>query len=311
MDDPYQLLGVPRDASAEDIRRAYRGLAKRWHPDTNPDKPDAVERFKVIGAAHALLSDPEQRARYDRGEIDAAGEQRATATTATTGAPGWRDFAEAAQGARYRSAPGGFGDAGAVPLEDDIEDFLARAFGAGTRRRGPTPGVDLRVALRIPFLDAARGATRDIELPDGRTVRLSIPAGVDDGTVLRLAGQGLPGESGAPAGDLLATIELEPHRYFRREGQDIVLDLPITLREAVLGAKVQVPTTASPVMLTIPPHAADGTRLRLRGRGVGGGNQIVVLRVVLPSGPEPELEAFLRDWTPRDGTDPRAGMGTP
>ena len=303
MEDPYKVLGVARTASAEEIRKAYRRLAKQWHPDTNPDKPEAEQRFKEISAAYALLSDPEQRARYDRGEIDASGAERAP----PGGGFGWRQWAEAPHGARYRSAPGGFGD---IFGEEDLEDFLARAFGAGARQRAAR-GADLRVALRVPFLDAARGATRSVTMPDGRSVSITIPKGAEDGTVLRLAGQGMPGREGAPAGDLLVVLHVEPHPLFRREGNDIVLDLPVTLKEAVLGAKVEVPTIEGPVTLTIPPYSGEGTRLRLRGRGIAGGHQYVVLKVVLPRGPEPELEAFLRDWTPRDRSDPRAGMRAP
>lgn len=309
VDDPYTVLGVARDAAAEDIRKAYRRLAKQWHPDTNPDKPGAEARFKAISAAYALLSDPELRARFDRGEIDAAGAERAPA------GGGWRDWAETGRGARYRSQPGGFEDPGGGFDEADLEEFLARAFGtrtgAGARPRGPMRGGDIRATLRLPFLDAARGAVRTVTLPDGRTVQLTIPAGTEDGTVLRLAGQGMPGEPGAPAGDLLAAVEVEPHRFFRREGRDILLELPVTLKEAVLGARIEVPTIAGPVTLTIPPRSADGSRLRLRGRGVQGGHQVVVLKVLVPTGVEPELEAFLKTWTPRDRTNPRAGMLDP
>lgn len=305
MDDPYEILGVQRTAPADEIRKAYRTLAKRWHPDTNPDKPEAEARFKAVSAAYALLSDAEQRARFDRGEIDASGAERAPPPP--PGGSGWRDWADAPGGARYRSSPGGF--EGGFD-ESDLEDFLSRAFGRGARR-GPVPGADLRVAMRVPFLDAVRGASRQVALPDGRSLRITIPKGVENGTVLRLAGQGLAGTEGAPAGDLLAELEVEPHRFFRREGDDIVLDLPVTLKEAVLGAKIEVPTVDGPVALAIPPRSAEGTRLRLRGRGIGGGHQYVVLKPVLPTDPEPELEEFMRRWTPNHSTDPRAGMLAP
>ena len=310
MDDPYEILSVPRTASAEDIRKAYRVLAKRWHPDTNPDKPEAEARFKAISAAYALLSDPEQRARFDRGEIDATGAERAPPPP-PRGGGGWRDWAEASGGARYRSSGGGF--EGAID-ESDLEDFLSRAFGMGAARgaRGPARGADLRFSLEVSFLDAARGASRQVTLPDGRTLRLTVPKGAETGTVLRLPGQGMPGEGeGAPPGDALVVLEVQPHRFFRRDGDDILLDLPVTLKEAVLGAKVAVPTVDGPVTLTIPPRSGEGTRLRLRGRGINGGHQYVVLKPVLPSGPEPELEEFLQRWTPRDASDPRAGMLSP
>jgi DnaJ-class molecular chaperone len=311
--DPYEILGVPRTASADDIRKAYRGLAKRWHPDTNPDKPEAEARFKTVSAAYALLSDPEQRARFDRGEIDASGAERAPPPPPGGGfGGGWRDWADAPGGARYRSSGGGF--EGAFD-ESDLEDFLFRAFGAGgpgRAARGPARGADMRFSLPVSFLDAARGASREVTLPDGRTLRLTIPKGAETGTVLRLSGQGMPGQGeGAPAGDALVVLEVQPHRFFRREGNDILLDLPVTLKEAVLGAKVEVPTVDGPVTLTIPPHSGEGTRLRLRGRGLNGGHQYVVLKPVLPTGPEPELEEFLKRWTPRNASDPRAGMLSP
>ncbi|MBD0270619.1 MAG: J domain-containing protein [Acetobacteraceae bacterium] len=308
MDDPYEILGVARTASADEIRKVYRALAKRWHPDTNPDKPEAETRFKAVSAAYALLSDPEQRARFDRGEIDASGAERPPPPPP---GGGWRDWADAPGGARYRSSAEGFG---ARFDEADLEDFLSRAFGgaAGRGPRGPRRGADIRASLQVSFLDAARGASREVTLPDGRAVRLTIPKGAETGTVLRLAGQGMPGTGeGAPPGDLLAEIEVQPHRFFRREGDDIVLDLPVTLKEAVLGAKVEVPTVDGPVTLAIPPRSGEGTRLRLRGRGVNGGHQYVVLKPVLPTEPETELEEFLRRWTPRDARDPRAGMLAP
>ncbi len=312
MDDPYEVLGVSRTASADEIRKAYRALAKRWHPDTNPDKPEAEARFKAVSAAYALLSDPDQRARFDRGEIDATGAERAPPPQPGGGggmSGGWRDWAEAPGGARYRSSGGGF--EGHFD-ESDLEDFLSRAFGGAARARGPARGVDLRFSLQVSFLDAARGASRQVTLPDGRTLRVDIPKGAETGTVLRLPGQGMPGAGeGAPPGDALVVLEVQPHRFFRREGNDILLDLPVTLKEAVLGARVEVPTVDGPVTLTVPPRSGEGTRLRLRNRGIDGGHQYVVLKPVLPSGPEPELEDFLKRWTPRDKGDPRAGMLSP
>jgi DnaJ-class molecular chaperone len=207
VDDPYEILGVAPSASADEIRKAYRALAKRWHPDTNPDKPEAEARFKAISAAYALLTDPDQRARFDRGEIDATGADRAPPPPpGGTGGGGWRDWADAPGGARYRSSAGGFGDRFD---EADLEDFLSRAFGGaaggGRASRGPRRGADLRASLPVSFLDAARGASREVTLPDGRAVRLSIPKGAETGTVLRSGrardarrGRGRPG--GRPAG---------------------------------------------------------------------------------------------------------------
>ncbi len=315
-DDPYETLGVKKTATAAELRTAYRKLAKQHHPDLNPGKPEAAERFKRISTAYALLSDADKRARFDRGEIDAEGNERAPER------PFYRDYAEAGGQRRYGAAAGGM-------EAEDLEDILAAAFGgaapgsAGRGRAGPggarrgaagrrgfnLRGADSHYTLTISFLDAANGVTRRIALPDGRTLDVHIPAGVQDGQVLRLKGQGEPGIGEGPPGDALVEIGIAPHKLFRREGHDIVLTLPVSLREAVLGASVDVPTIAGTVRLTIPPHSGTGTRLRLRGRGIAGqGHQFVELDVVVPAEDEPELAEFLRGWTPRHPENPRAGL---
>ena len=297
-DDPYQILGVPRAASEAELRTAYRKLAKQFHPDLNPGKPDAAERFKRINAAWDLLSDKDKRARFDRGEIDAEGNARAPER------PFYRDYAEA-QGA----GPGGarrYQAEGMSP--EELEAVLAQAFGRAARGRDRR-GEDMHYTLTISFLDAVNGVTRRIALPDGRSLDVRIPPGTEDGHVLRLRGQGEPGVGKGAAGDARIEVAVAPHRFFRREGHDIVIALPVTLKEAVLGASVEVPTIGGPVRLTIPAGSGRGTRLRLRGRGVGGqGHQFVDLDVVIPPGAEPALAAFLRDWTPEHAVDPRAGM---
>lgn len=297
-DDPYQILGVPRTASEAELRTAYRKLAKQFHPDLNPGKPEAAERFKRINAAWDLLSDKDKRARFDRGEIDAEGNARGPER------PFYRDYAEApgagARGAHRYQAEG--------MSAEELEAFLAQAFGRGARGRDRR-GEDMQYTLTISFLDAVNGVTRRITLPDGRTLDVRIPAGTEDGHVLRLRGQGAPGIGKGAAGDALIEVAVAPHRFFRREGDDIVITLPVTLKEAVLGASVEVPTIGGPVRLSIPPGSGRGTRLRLRGRGVGGhGHQFVDLDVVIPPGAEPALAAFLRDWTPEHRFDPRAEM---
>lgn len=300
-DDPYQTLGVARDATAEQIRRAYRRLAKKYHPDLNPGDKAAEERFKAISQANELLSDPERRARFDRGEIDASGQERPPPGPP----PGWRDFAEGAAGARYAHAGGN------TFQEEDLSDLFGGLFGA--RRGGPEPrrrGRDELYSLDIGFLDAVRGATRRLTLPDGRTLDVGIPPGSDDGQTLRLRGQGGTGRNGGPAGDALIEIHVAPHPHYVRDGDDIRLDLPVTLKEAVLGAKVPVPTPGGTVNLTIPPGSDTGRQLRLRGRGVPAhagrhaGDLYVTLRVQLGA-PDPALEAFLRGWTPAHETNPR------
>ncbi|MDE1145452.1 MAG: DnaJ C-terminal domain-containing protein [Azospirillaceae bacterium] len=317
--DPYDLLGVARDADEKTIRSAYRTLAKRHHPDLNPDKPDAEARFKEISAAYTLLSDPEKRARFDKGEIDAEGVE--TGPKAGPGGGGYyRQYASDPFGGghgRYSSQDGGGPEGFGGFDHDDLESLLRRAFGEGARGAGMGGGAgadfalrgqDARYALAVDFLTAAKGATRRLTLPDGQVLDVSIPAGLKDGQVLRLAGKGHAGVGGGPAGDALVEVTVAPHPLFRREGDDIVIELPVTLKEAVLGAKVKVPTIHGAVMLAIPPRSNSGARLRLKGRGIREGHQVVELRVTLPTGEEPELEAFLRDWRPRHDQDPRAGI---
>ena len=282
MADPYQTLGVARGASEDDIRAAYRKLAKRYHPDMNQGKPEAAERFKTIGAAYDLLSDAEKRGRFDRGEIDADGNETAAFHARARG--GHRP------GARHAAA-GGFNP-------DDLEALFGGAFGGG--------GRDSTYNLTVSFREAATGAVRRLLLPDGREFDVTIPAGLHDGHVLRLKGQGRRGPKGA--GDALVEVSVTPDPLFRREGDDIVLDLPITLQEAVLGATVEVPTLKGKVRLSIPPGSGTGARLRLKGRGIRAGHQYVVLKPVLPPGPEPALAEFLANWQPEHAFDPRAEL---
>lgn len=294
MKDPYQTLGVQRTDDEAAIHAAYRKLAKRHHPDLNPGKPEAVDRFKEISAAHDLLSDTDKRARFDRGEIDAAGNEVPSQRTFYRDAPGQE---------RYRTS-GGF-------TQDDIDAFFSQNFGgregAGGRRftaRGP----DMQYMVTIGFLDAANGTLRRITMPDGRTLDVRIPPGVEDGQVLRLKGQGMAGIGGGATGDALVEIAVAPHPLFKRQGDDIVIELPVSLREAVVGTTLEVPTISGKVRLTIPPGSGSGTRLRLRGRGIREGHQYVQLHVVVPPGDEPDLAAFLKTWNPRTSFDPRRGL---
>lgn len=300
MRDPYEILGVQKTDSDTAIRAAYRKLAKRYHPDVNPGKPEAAERFKEISTAYDLLSDKEKRARYDRGEIDAQGNE------VPPQRPFYRDFADAAGGEKYR------GSAGLDP--DELESIFAQAFGGraagGAGRRFSARGPDAHYQLTVSFLDAANGTTRRVTLPDGRTLDVRIPAGVHDGQLIRLKGQGMPGLGDGPPGDALVEITVAPHPLFRREGDDVIIELPVTLQEAVLGATLEVPTIKGPVRLTIPANSGSGTRLRLRGRGIRDGHQFVELKVIVPSGEEPELAEFLKSWKPRNGFTPRSGMET-
>jgi DnaJ-class molecular chaperone len=305
-DDPYKILGLAKDASADDIRKAYRKLAKKFHPDLNPGNKVAEEQFKALSAANELLSDPDKRARYDRGEIDESGAERAPQR------PNYRQYAEAGPGERYAYSNGGDGGFGGENFEDIFSTiFSGRQGGGGT---GPARGADASYHLEAAFLDAVIGATRRLTLPDGQTLDVKIPPGTEDGDVLRLRGKGMPGRNNGPAGDALIEIGVLPHPFYRREGADIRMDLPITLAEAVLGGKITVPTPAGAVAMSIKPGSDTGAEMRLRGRGVpahGGkpaGDLYVKLFVKLGP-PDAALEAFLRDWKPEHPADPRAALG--
>jgi len=307
--DPYTLLGVKREASEDDIRKAYRKLAKQYHPDLNPGNKEAEERFKEISAAYDLLSDPDKRARFDRGEIDASGNERPERAY-------YRGHAEGRQGGRYGGSGGFGGEASAEDADDLFSNFFGRGFRAGgpggaeIRMRGP----DRHYTLVVDFLDAVRGGTQRLTLPEGKTLDVAIPPGAEDGQILRLRGQGGPGIGGGPPGDALIEIHVTPHPFFRRVGNDIHLDLPVTLAEAVLGARVPVPTPGGTVMLKVPEGSDTGRVLRLRGKGVPAhgrvpaGDEYVTLTAVI--GPADDaLKAFLRDWGPKHAFDPRRDRG--
>src|SRR6201995_30918 len=294
MKDPYQTLGVERTADEAAIRAAYRKLAKKHHPDVNPDKPDAATRFGEISAAYDLLSDKDKRGKFDRGEIDAEGHEVHQQRQYYRDAPGQE---------RYETA-GGFS-------QEDLEAFFAQQFGQAGRRSDwgapgpPRYGRDMQYSLTVSFVDAASGTPRRLSLPDGKTLDVRIPPGTEDGHVLRLRGQGGAGWNGAPAGDALIEITVAPDPRFHRDGDDIITDLPVSLKEAVLGTSLEVPTIHGAVKLAIPPNSGTGTRLRLRGRGIRQGHQFVQLRVVVPPAEEPELAAFLKDWKPQHSFNPR------
>ncbi|MFZ0600542.1 MAG: J domain-containing protein [Roseiarcus sp.] len=299
MNDPYETLGVAKTASADEIRKAYRKLAKKLHPDLNPGDKQAEDKFKEVAGANDLLSDPEKRRRYDAGEIDASGAEKAPPH-----ARYYRDYAQ--EGGHPYGGQGAYGD---FAQGDDLFAELLRRSAEQARRR---PGADLHYELPIDFLDAVNGADKTITLPQGGTLNVTIPAGVEDGQTLRLRGKGAPSPGEGPPGDALVQIAVRPHRYFTREGADILLDLPVTVKEAALGAEVRTPTTTGSVMLKIPKRSNTGDVLRLRGKGVktrgGAGDERVRLKVMMPTGAEPELDAFLADWKPAADYDPRKGM---
>lgn len=298
--DPYSVLGLARTATADDIRRAYRALAKELHPDVRPNDKQAEERFKRATAAFNLLSDPVMKSRYDRGEIDADGNER----MAFNSRP--RQSARAHAGAGAGPGPGGPGGPNdAFDLGDIFSDLFGPGFGNG-RTYSRMRGRDIRFTLEIDFLDSINGAKRRVSLAEGRTLDVAIPAGVESGQVLRLKNQGGAGVGGGPAGDALVELTVRPHAFFRREGQDVHMDLNISLTEAVEGGRVQAPTPTGNVTLTIPAGSNTGKTLRLKGKGVAGqGDQFVRLQVVLPETTDEELKKFVKKWPKRDYVPPR------
>ena len=295
--DPYTVLGVKNDASQDDIQKAYRKLAKKLHPDLNPGNKRAEEQFKDVSAAYDLLGDPAKRARFDRGEIDASGVERPQHHF-------YRDFAE--RGGSPYTDDSGFAD---FATNDDI---LSQIFGSDGRVNIRMRGADVHYRLELDFLDAINGGKRQITLPDGAVLDVNIPPGTHDGQILRLRGKGRPGTRGGAPGDALVEIEVRPHRIFVRKGDDIHVDLPISLSEAVLGGKVKAPTPTGPVTMTVPRWSNTGTVLRLKGKGVprvdgSRGDELVTLRVMLPEKPDPELEKFVASWrgsySPRQATE--------
>jgi DnaJ-class molecular chaperone len=299
-EDPYSVLGVKKDASQEEIQKAYRKLAKKLHPDLNPGNKQAEEQFKAVSAAYDLLSDPEKRARFDRGEIDASGQERPRQRY-------YRDFAGAAAGEHPYASSEGFFDFG------DEGDLFSGLFGRRGRFDLKMRGQDVHYRLPVEFLEAVNGTTRRVTLSDGSTVEITVPPGARDGQLLRLAGKGGAGIGGGPPGDALIEINVKPHPLFKRKGDDIHLELPISLSEAVLGGRISVPTPTGKVAMSVPKGSNTGTVLRLRGKGVARpdgtrGDEYVRLKVVLPDKPDPELEKFVQGWATGKAHDPRRGM---
>jgi DnaJ-class molecular chaperone len=288
----YRTLGVGRTATHDEIRGAYRKLAKEYHPDRNPGNTAAEEKFKRISAAFDILGDPEKRKKYDSGEIDAGGRE-------TQGG-----FYGDGRSGRYRTSDN-FGDFG-----DIFGDVFGRSSGGGFNMRG----MDYRYHLEIDFLEAVNGVKKRVLLPEGETLDINVPSGVVQGQVLRLKGKGGPGVGRGQPGDALIELKIRTHGFFEREGDDIILDLPITIDEAILGGKVEAPTIDGRVSLTIPKGASSGQLLRLRGKGVKNaqsgntGDQLVKLRIVLPSAPDAQLTEFMEKWRAAHAYDPRAAL---
>lgn len=308
--DLYGVLGVPRSASADDIRKSYRRLAHKYHPDKNPGNPQAEEKFKEVTAAHEVLSDPKRRKLYDEFGADSlrSGFDPARAEE-------YRQWKR--QGAGQPFDLGGFGGfgGGGSGAPFDLGSIFEQIFGSsagGGRVRSGLRGEDVRASIEVDLADAVRGAEREVHL-DGRKLRVRIPPGVADGSQIRLAGQGGPGAGTGPAGDLYLEVRLRPHPLVRREGRDLYIDLPVTVPEAVNGAEVTLPTFEGPVRLRIPAGSQSGTRLRLRGRGLPGlrgaerGDLYAVVKIVLPEQGEP-LRRAVQQLEQLYKGDPRAGI---
>ena len=315
MADLYSKLGVKKGADEAEIKKAYRKLAKELHPDRNQDNPKATERFADVTAAYDLLSDRDKRAQYDRGEIDEQGNPRGPFGFGGRGGGG---------GFRAGAGPGGadFGDAG--DFGDIFEGIFGRSRGGGGARRPggfggfgtqgggmPIKGPDIAYRLAVPFEDAAALKPQRITLASGKTIDVKLPNGVETGTQMRLAGQGEAGPGGN--GDAIITVDIRPHRFFRRDEDDVRLDLPVGIDEAVAGAKVKVPTVDGAVMLGIPKGSSSGKTLRLKGKGFhrkdgSRGDQLVTVMVDVPAD-DAELEAFLENWSGKGKRNPRANLG--
>src|SRR6516164_4527413 len=313
MRDPYEVLGVPRGASASAIKSAYRKLAKKYHPDANKNDPKAAARFAELNSANEIIGDDEKRKQFDRGEIDAEGKPRFQGFPG--GGPGGR--AGGFETHTFRTG-GGFGGGG---FEDILNSMFGGAAARGGARRGAggstfefDPGtialdLDVSVSMAVSLEEAVKGAEKRVRLPTGKELNVKIPAGVVAGQQIRLKGQGETAP-GHPPGDLLITVNIAPHPFFKVDGSDLRLDLPITLYEAVLGGKVRVPTLGSAVELSIPKNTSSGRIFRLKGKGLpktgGAGDLLVTTRIMLPDGNDAELEQLMQKWREMHPYNPRS-----
>jgi len=299
MKDPYSVLGVSKSSTDAELKKTYRTLAKKLHPDINAGDEKIAERFKEVSAAYGLLRDKDLRARYDRGEINPDGSEKGFA------------------GGGFRSRPGGMGQGGGGQFGDgfDPEEIFASIFGS-RRARQPRrqKGQDLSYRLRVDFLDAVKGGKKNLTLAQNKTLNVTIPENVREGQKIRLKGQGEAGINGGPAGDALIEITINKHAYFRSEGNDIHLDLPITLEEAVLGEKVNIPTIDGKVAMTLPKGSSSGKIMRLKGKGAADpktkvkGDQYVRLLIMLPGEPDEALEKAIGKWAKDKSQNVRSHM---
>lgn len=297
MKNPYEVLGVSSSATAAEIQSAYRKLAKKLHPDLNPGDKSAEEKFKEVAAAYDLVGDADKRKRFDAGEIDASGAERPQRQNY------YRDYASGQADNPYADTSGYTDFMGG---DDIFADLLRRSQKARANR----PGEDRHYHLEIGFADSIAGATRRITLPDGATLDVKIPPGLVSGQTIRLKGKGEPGSGTGGPGDALIEVDVLPDPRFVRDGDDITIELPVSLNEAVLGGRVRVPTATGAVTMAVPKGSNTGTMLRLKGKGApkrggGSGDQFVKLKIVLPTPPDPELEAFVAGWEKGKSFNPR------
>jgi DnaJ-class molecular chaperone len=330
MYDPYSVLGIPRSATEDDVKTAFRALAKRFHPDTPEGAADKGRRFKDLSVAYEILGDANKRRSYDRGEIDAHGNPRAGYTPRPEREPEPAAAETMAKGAKnghlngestssaFRSAFERAFGSGSSEKKSRVEDLFSEFFGdrsAGRKKPSPGKGLDSHYDLAVTFEEAALGGTRRVKLPAGKRFDVKVPIGVREGQTIRLRGLGEPGIPGGQAGDAMITITIEPHPYYRREGRDIHLDLPITLNEALHGAKVKVPTLHGSVTMVIPPGANAGQVFRLKGKGIPAhsvspaGDQFVTLQIVLPDQADTNLGEIVKRWEAAHPYDPRKKFG--
>jgi DnaJ-class molecular chaperone len=329
MRDPYEVLGVARSASAADVKSAFRRLAKKLHPDANKHDPKAASRFAELNAAYEIVGDKDKRKAFDGGEIDAEGKPRFQGFEGFGRQPGaggsgqeggFETFTWGTDG--VHTAGGRAGARGFGGFEDILKDVFGARAAAGRARPGggvhfepedfgAPAGRDISAALSITLPEAAKGVSKRVQLPTGKEVEVKIPAGLDEGQQIRLKGQGLPGPGGR-TGDLLITVSVTPHPLFQRDGADLRLDLPVTLYEAVLGAKVRVPTLEGTVELAIPAGTNSGRTFRLKGKGFPGkerkGDLLANVRIVLPEGHDRDLDELMRKWREAKPYDPRKDM---
>ena len=311
MRDPYIVLGVPKSADADEIKKAYRRLAKKFHPDQNKTDPKAKEKFSEANSAYEILGDEKKRGQFDRGEIDAEGKPR---FQGFDGFGGGRRRHPGAQEYEHNFSGGGAGGPRGGPGFDP-SDLFADLFGGGRGRGRASPkGEDLQGSVTVSLVEAVRGGSARVALSNGRTLEVTIPPGIEEGKQIRLKGQGNPAALGGQRGDALVTVRIAKHPYFRVDGRDLRLDLPITAYEAVLGGKVQVPTNGGAVEMSLPPGVNSGRTLRLRGKGLPatgtalGGDLLVTLRVTLPEKIDAEFEGLMRKWASLNPYDPRKDM---